>query len=114
MRNLIHQSPPPLTVDAPSQIIMTAFDQPDEKRLVVHLLNLPSLSTRMFHRSQMDTLDDISPVHGVNVTLHKGSAVRARLVPAGLDLKLEAVSGGAQKVNVPEIKEHEMIVFEFK
>ena len=115
LRNLIELSPPPLSVHAPSQIIMNSFWQKNGDRLVVHLLNLPPMSTRLFEPSQRSTLDDIVPVHDVVVTLDLDNRIeQAYVVPSEKPLKANLLKNGYQQVIVPVVAEHEMVVFEFK
>ena len=110
---LIERASSPYTVDAPAQIITNGFWQQEGNRLVIHLLNLPIMSTRLFDRSQVDSLDEIAPAHDLSVTFHlKGRVKSARLVPAGVDMPIETIQGGGQKVLVPRVEEHEMLVVE--
>lgn len=111
LRNLIAEAQAPFRVEAPSQILANAFWQDEHRRLVIHLLNLPPMSTRLFERSQLDTLDDIVPVHDITVTLQLNSAVKSvRLEPAGIELPRADLSDGRQRITVPTVAEHEMVV----
>ncbi len=113
LRSLILDSPPPFRVEAPAQIIANGYWQEEGRRLVVHLLNLPPMSTRLFDRSQLDTLDEVVPVHDVDVVLHlPGTVASARLVPAGIDLPVETGPDGALRLRVPRVAEHEMVVID--
>ena len=66
----------------------------------------------MFDRSQVDTLDEIVPVHNIRVTLRMAEASGARLVPAGLELEITRTANGNQQVVAPIVHEHEMVVFD--
>lgn len=114
LKNLILQSPCLVTVEAPVQVITRAYTQHDKKRLVVHLLNLPPMSTRLFERSQLDDLEEIVPVHDICLTLRSSKAESARVIPSGVSVNILINDNGDQQVIVPEVKEHEMVVFEMK
>jgi len=114
LKNLIKMSDSPIIVDAPCQVIMRAYTQPDRKRLVVHLLNLPPMSTRLFERSQLDNLDEIFPVHNIRITLRGYVAESAYVVPSGASVAVVTTENGNQEVIVPEVIEHEMVVFKMK
>lgn len=111
LKNLIQRSPPPYSVSAPSVIVSNAYIREDQHRIIVHLLNLPPMSGRLFDRCQTDTLDDIVPVHDIKVTIRQPRALSARLIPAGIDLPMSKLPDGSQEVTVPRVQEHEMVCF---
>jgi len=114
LRNLIHESTPPYTIEAPPQIITNAFWQDGGNRLVIHLLNLPSMSTRLFERSQLDTLDYITPVHDIQISFDgKQSIEKVTIVPSDEALRVQSSSGHPERVTVPKVEEHVMVVVDF-
>lgn len=112
--SLIEQSPPPVRVEAPPQVIANTFSQQEGRRLVVHLLNMPPMTTRLFERSQRDTLDSIQPVQDIRVHL-RGNTPPARtcLEPGGIVLDGELMDG-IYTVAVPELREHAMVVVDWE
>ncbi len=111
LRNLLHRSPPPFVVSAPSQIIANAFWQEEGRKLVIHLLNLPPMSSRLFEKSQRDSLDDIVPVRDIRVTLNQALAVESVVLrPSQTELPLMTAENGGWSIMVPEVREHEMVV----
>ncbi len=114
LTSLIQLSPPPVQVEAPAQIISNAFWQNEHQRMVVHLLNLPPMSTRLFERSQRDTLDEITPIHDAHVTLRLPAAIKhMAIVPSGAEPKVETEQGYV-RVTIPQIDEHEMLVVDLE
>jgi hypothetical protein len=111
--SLIEQSTPPVRIEAPPQVIANTFSQQVGRRHVVHLLNLPPMTTRLFERSQRDTLDSIQPVRDIRVHL-RGNTPPARtcLEPGGIVLDGELMDG-IYTVVVPELREHAMVVVDW-
>lgn len=96
---------PVLTVKGPSSLLSTVNRQPDESRYVVHLLHyIPERRGKQF-----DVIEDVIPVHNIEVTLRLGTPVNTiKLVPDGAALEFTSV-GGAVTFTVPTVNGHAMI-----
>jgi hypothetical protein len=104
-------APPVLEVDAPDYVDVTHMGQPG--RALVHLINLPldkPLNTGWRHPGR-----NLVPVRGISVRLRppagqRVAAVRLASTEAQLEVKMHH---GACAVTVPELTDHEIVVFEF-
>lgn len=104
--------PPELEVDAPDYVDVTHMGQPG--RALVHLINLPldkPLNTGWRHPGR-----NLVPVQGIRVRLRppagrRVSAVRLASTEAPLQ---SAIDDGACVVTVPELSDHEIVIFEFE
>lgn len=115
VRYLVNLEEAPFQVDAPSQIITTGFWQNCGRRLVIHFVNLPSTSTRLFENSQRDILDDIVPVDGIRVRIKDSRVIqRATLLPAGVELTPTQQGSLHTEFTIPRVAEHEMLIIDFQ
>ena len=103
---------PALEVEAPDYVDVTHMGQPG--RALVHLINLPldkPLNTGWRHPGR-----NLVPVHGIVVRLRLPAGQRITEVRlASNETRLETTMlNGACVVTVPELTDHEIVVFEFK
>lgn len=102
-----------LEVEAPDHVDVTHMAQPD--RTLVHLINLPldkPVNTGWRHPGR-----NLVPVHGIKVRLRPqqpGQQLTAvQLASTGAKLAV-AMCDGAFEVTVPELSDHEIVVFNFE
>jgi len=111
--------PQPVEVKAPLCVTAYSWDQPDQNRWVIHLLN--DLDECGRPRGRMGTgKNDLYgscprtatvPVKGIEVTIRKPGATRVSLPLEGKELKVRPVKGGI-KVRVNRMGQHVMLVIE--
>ena len=112
LSNLIQRaSRPPVEVDAPSIVITAARVQPENQRLVVHLLNFPHTSIRGINVDQRLTVDEVIPIHNIRVTLNDFQACEARAFVQEKQLELEKRLDGSVTTVVDNLDIHEAVVF---
>ena len=106
-------APLELEVEAPDYVDVTHMAQPD--RTLVHLINLPldkPVNTGWRHPGR-----NLVPVHDIKVRLRPqqpGQRLTAvHLASTGAKLAV-AMCNGAFEVTVPELSDHEIVVFNFK
>lgn len=105
--------PPEVEVSAPDYVDITCMGQSD--RILIHLVNLPldkPLNTGWRHPGR-----HLVPVHEIQVRLRSRrpgpERVTAHLASTGKQLKITP-AGDAIEVTVPELLDHEIVVFEFQ
>jgi hypothetical protein len=91
--------------NAPSTLITTLNDQPEEKRLVLHLLHyVPERRGRAF-----DTVEDVIPLHNIEVSLRADLPLKgAKLVPRGGELE-SRTDNGRLTFTVPVVEGWQMV-----
>lgn len=96
---------PVLSVKGPSSLISSVNYQAAENRHIVHLLHyIPERRGQAF-----DVIEDVIPVHDIEVTLRLGRAVSSvRLVPDGEALPFTSAGGGIT-FTVPTVHGHAMV-----
>ncbi len=104
---LVHKRPVFSTV-MPSCGRANLIHQPDRKRYVAHLLYAPTLQ-----RGRALVIEDMVPLHDVPVSLLVPETIRrAYLAPAKRELMMTRREGRVS-VNVPTVKCHQIVVFEY-
>lgn len=106
------EAPLELEVEAPDYVDVTHMAQPD--RTLVHLINLPldkPVNTGWRHPGR-----NLVPVRGIKVRLRPQQAgqqlTAVHLASTGATLAV-ATCNGAFEVTVPELSDHEIVVFNF-
>jgi hypothetical protein len=91
--------------NSPSTLITTLNDQPEEKRLVLHLLHyVPERRGRAF-----DTVEDVIPLHNIEVSLRADLPLKgAKLVPRGGELE-SRTDNGRLTFTVPVVEGWQMV-----
>jgi uncharacterized membrane protein len=115
----------PVEVDAPLCVEVTAWDQAEERRRVIHLVNVQSDIGRTVtikgggwgqpSRENLHVIQEILPVHDLSVRFRvpAGKAVkRVTLQPGGITLSLTQ-NGEWDQVIVPKIEVHGAVVIEW-
>jgi len=92
---------PPVTVEAPPNVVINMFKQPEKRRIIVHLLNY-------------QPLEQIVPVHNVKVKipLDKDFQINQVYIVPEKEKAPYEVEEGYIKTTVPELKIHCMVVVE--
>ena len=110
-------------VDAPLSIEVTAWDQPDLHRRVIHLVNVQSDNGRTISfngsneqgaQENLHVIQEILPVYDLEVrfTLPDPMQVkRVTLQPSGIEL-IPTTHGAWHNVRVPKVHVHEAVVIE--
>ncbi len=105
-------APMALEVDAPDYVDVTHMGQPG--RVLVHLINLPldkPLNTGWRHPGR-----NLVPVHGIKVRLRpqhdRQHVTSVELASSGATLT-PAIRGDICEVTVPELTDHEIVIFNF-
>jgi hypothetical protein len=117
-------APPPVEVQAPYILAVTYRMQPEQGRLVVHLLNdasswgrhsahlqVPGHSQSSELRGTWPLREELIPIRDIKVLCRQPGIKQATLAPEGLRLPLKRVAGGVE-VTVPEVTLHSMVVLE--
>jgi type 1 glutamine amidotransferase len=90
---------PPVEFDAPKVIEVTAL-QPDDNRLVLHLINVSSLSSNT---------KKMAPLANIGVRVNQGAVKRATLAISGTKLKVKN-----NRILVPNVGHSEVVVLELR
>ena len=127
---------PPVEVEAPLTLTTTFRQQPQDRRLVVHLYNgasswgmhsiyqkiapVPEELQKQWGFPNQSELrgtwpirEEIIPLHDIKVTFRGFEIERVHLEPEGLDLPM-TISEGQTTVTVPTLNMHSMVVAELK
>lgn len=105
----------PVAIEAPMCIQSTVFRQKDAEgeRLVVHLFNgINTTSNHGLPETDVPLREEIVPVGGIKVLLHKLAPKRVHLEPEGIELAPVHL-GDWTAVSVPPLAVHSMVVVEF-
>jgi hypothetical protein len=103
---------PPVEIDAPLCVQANFFEQKDENRLVVHLLNqFNSAAGRSLPDGTPSAREEIVPMRNIRVSFRDRGIRSARLEPEGIPLPLVRDTAGIH-VTVPELRLHSMVVAE--
>ncbi len=95
-----------LTVQLPSQGIVTLMEQPEQRRAVLHLLYAPRT---VKGTNKIEVIEDCVPLTDVSVTLRTDKPLRTvALVPEQRCLAFTQ-SDGVVRFTVPQVKIHEMV-----
>lgn len=96
---------PVVRVDGPSTLIAAVNEQPDEKRIVLHLLHyVPERRGQEF-----DTIEEVIPLSNVTVSLRAtGSISAVTLAPQNEPLDFKKTSGRVE-FTVPRIEGHKVV-----
>jgi hypothetical protein len=99
---------PLIKTDAPTTAHLTVNRQAAQGRSVVHLLHyIPERRA-----NNIDTIEEVIPLSRVSLALRlEGEPARIYLAPGGEDLPFSYEEGYA-RVLVPEVRGHQMVVFE--
>ena len=109
LASLIGRTPPPIQVEAPAAIEVTAAIRPSGE-LMIHLLNNPSppfppqIDGDEIYRYYFT--QEIVPVHDIRIRLHGFKGRRAWLPLQESDL---ALAGTPQEIVVPRVELHEVV-----
>jgi len=89
----------------PSTLQVALNVQPNDKRLILHLLHyIPERRSQSF-----DTIEDVIPLYDVKIGVHAEQPIRSvRCVPEMTDLEF-VLHCGRVEMTVPEIRGHQMI-----
>ena len=108
------QGAPPVDVEAPMCVQTTVFRQEKQgERLLIHLFN--NVNTTAFHGLPNDDVplrEETIPIHDIAVTLHGYKIQKATQQPEGKELAVTAAADGAQKLVVPRLDVHSIVVVE--
>ncbi len=116
---LVKGDDPPLAVEAPEAIEMTAAFRPSGE-LMIHLLNNPVtlLPWRVADRDQYDDLQatfhapfEVNPIYDVRICFNHPGPRSARLPLHGADLP---ISGTPATITVPRVDLHEVVLVELE
>ncbi|RAV12140.1 beta-galactosidase trimerization domain-containing protein [Paenibacillus contaminans] len=108
----LHRLLPSATMRAslPAQGIATLQEQPEERRYVNHLL----YASPVRRGAKVEVIEDILPVHDVNVELRLPHSVRqVYLAPQMTPLPFEQTDGTV-RYTVPKLECHQMIVLDYE
>ena len=117
--HLAGEAGPPLAVEAPEVIEMTAAFRPTGE-LMIHLLNnpVPLLPWQVTDRDQYDDLQatfhapfEVNPIHEVRIRFDGLNPLSARLPLQDADLPL---SGAPAAITVPRVDLHEVVLVELE
>lgn len=105
-----------ITLQAPVSVEMTAYAQPRQNRILIHLVNYQSVPGRL--HMPMDVLpvtEEVLPVYGLELEtkFHKDEIVKATLQPAGRELKV-AKKNNQSVIIIPEVQIHEIVELSLK
>lgn len=127
-------TPPPVEVEGPLILATTFRRQPEQKRVVVHLLNhasswgmhsiyqklapLPEELQKQWGFPDQSELrgtwpirEEIIPLHDIKVICRIPNVQKATLQPENWNLPLKKTADGVE-VKVPKLRMHSMVVFE--
>jgi hypothetical protein len=96
--------------NAPSTLIATVNDQPDAKRLVLHLLHyIPERRGRAF-----DTVEDVIPLANVECSVRADLPLKsAKLAPRGGPLET-SLADGRVEFTVPVVEGWQMVELSYE
>ncbi len=100
---------PVVECSLPSAGRVNLLHQPQESRYVAHLLYGPPLQ-----RGRCLVIEDLPAIHDVPLTVRLPEKVKRATLPlSGKKLTLTRGPAGAISVKIPQVKMHEMVVFEY-
>lgn len=101
---------PVLRVNAPSSMIATVNRQKQENRDIIHLLHyIPQRNS-----DNMDTVDDVIPLHDIDISLRAEKEVRAiTCVPEGTPLQYQQKSGRVS-FTLPKLTGYQLLAVEYQ
>ena len=103
---------PTVKVTAPMCVQSTFYQQENEKRTIVHLLNeINSTTDRALPAGNGSMREEIVPLSGIRVLFRDQSVNRVHLEPEGQDLPISRMADGVA-VMVPSLAQHSMVVAE--
>jgi hypothetical protein len=98
----------------PSYGRVTLRRQAGERRHVVHLLCVATMSRGTVMEKPIDVIEDLVPVHDVQVRVRSKQAfARATMEPQGTEIPLRATDGSVS-FTVPVLDTHQMVVLHHK
>ena len=110
---IVERVPPPIAIQAPKTVEVTAAVR-ESGELLVHLINNPAphlpnsiggaAATHFF-------VEEVTPVHDIEIRFNDFDVAEARLPLAGVELE---VSGKVPAVTVPRVDLHEVVVVDLK
>jgi hypothetical protein len=107
---------PPVEVTAPMCVHATVFRQrKDGERLLIHLFN--DVNTTAFHGLPNDDVplrEETIPIHDIAITLRDYKIGKAIQKPEGKELPVAKIEAGAQKLTVPRLDIHSIVVVELE
>lgn len=114
--DLVGRTRPPIEIEAPKVIEMTAVLQ-NANRLLIHLVNNPtpfiahSMSPENAHdvETYFYNLEEINPIHNIRIRLN---AFKARSAWMPLQNRFLEVAGNPSTITVPQVDMHEVIIVE--
>lgn len=99
-----------LSTTLPAQGVATVADQPQEKRLVLHLL----YASPVKRGSGVEVIEDILPVYHTKVTLHTDKSVRqVTLVPQMQPITFSK-EGNNVSFEVEKLENHQMVCLDYE
>jgi hypothetical protein len=104
-----HLLPDPMILtDAPTSAHVTLTRQENPARTVAHLLHyIPEARYK-----EMDTVEDVIPLYNIQLSVKfDQQPEKAYLAPSGREIGMDWLDGYASVI-APEVKGHQMIVFE--
>jgi Trehalose utilisation len=109
------RSPAPVSVAAPMCVQATYWMQKDgdNRRMIVHLFN--GVNTAANHglpASEVPLREEVVPIHGIEVRIHKEAPKRFRCEPGGKVIEARQ-DGGDVVVAMPPLEIHTMLVGEY-
>jgi type 1 glutamine amidotransferase len=133
-RWVAQEVPPPAEVEGPLILAATFRRQPEQKRVVVHLLNhgsswgmhsiyqklapLPEELQKQYGFPDQSELrgtwpirEEVIPIHDIRVICRVPGIRKATLQPGNRELPLQKIAGGVM-VTVPKVEMHALVVFE--
>jgi len=114
--DLVERTPPPIEVEAPRVIEVTAAVQ-NSNRLLIHLVNNPTpfIAHSMSGDNARDictyfyNLEEINPIHNIQIRLN-AFAAKSAWMP--LQNRFLEITGNPPTITVPQVDMHEVIVVE--
>jgi hypothetical protein len=108
-------SPAPVSVAAPMCVQATYWIQTEKgiRRMIVHLFN--GVNTAANHglpASEVPLREEVVPIHGIEVRIHKDAPKRFRCEPGGTVIEARQ-DGGDVVVAMPPLEIHTMLIGEY-
>lgn len=95
----------------PAQAIVTLMDQPEQKRLILHVVYAPRNVKGI---NKIEVIEDCVPLYDVPVTLHRleQHIKKVYLAPSGEEIAYRGTTGAT--FIIPKIETHAMIVLDYE
>jgi hypothetical protein len=113
----VSQDPLLVVLEAPSCVEMTAYEREEAKQLVIHLVNYQPENGRTIAYGKVETrhiIQETLPVYNLRLKVKVDKEIESiKLQPENTEVSYETMDGYVS-ITIPELKNHGMVVLDYK